>query len=402
VGLGRLFRRDEVRDSSFWALPGGYGVTTSNRGYGGGSTENALRNAASWACINVLADSIGRTPIDVFRNIGTDRRPINPPPPIVAQPSGIVQTDVWRFQLGWSLATDGNAFGRITSYNRGWPTQIELLDPCCISERKVENGVASVKVDYKERHNLYPHGDIWHVPGRTVAPGSPFGLSPVDYAGQVIGTSLAAERFSFGFFDGDGHPSSIIYADDDLSQQDAQDIKDAYRRASSGREPAVFGNGLRREAIQVDPNETQFLDLIRVMVDQVCRFWGVPPSMVYGSISGQSVTYANISDYDLSFLKHSLDGYYVRLENALTDVLPRPQTARVNRNAILRADTIARYEAYRVGLANRTMTVNEVRLLEDQVPFGPEFDVPGIPPFPGMAPQPTTAPPVSNPPKEKG
>jgi HK97 family phage portal protein len=324
VGLGRLFRHEpaeQQRDMSFWALPGGYGISTTSGSYSyeGGSTEQALRNAASWCAINILADNIGRTPIDVFRGVGEDRRPVEPQPSIIANPSGLVLADVWRSQLGWSMATDGNAFGLITSWKRGmWPDSIELLDPCNVTDREVVAGVAQVKIGpNRDVHKLFPHGDIWHVPGKSVAAGSPFGLSPVKYANSSIRTSLAAEQFSSSYFDNGGLPAAIIYANSDINKSQASEIKQAFAAATANtRSPAVLGADLKLETIKVDPAESQFLDLIRFEVEQAARFWGVPPSMLYGAVSGQAVTYANITDADLNFLKHSLDGYYVRIEAA--------------------------------------------------------------------------------------
>lgn len=397
MGLGRLLRHSEPTEErgQFWTVPGGYGMSVSS-GWSNSTEMQELRNAASWACINVIADAIGRTPLDVVTGDGVARRPVSPTPRVIAKPSGLVQTDVWRFQLGWSLATDGNAFGQITTVStRGaYPTSIEFVDPAAVTERQVVKGVPQVKYDDKV-HKLYPFGDFWHCPGRTVAAGSPFGLSPVAQASRVIGTSLAAEEYSYRFFTDGGHPTTILYSDADLNADQAAEVKAAWRRAvqPGSREPAVFSSSLKADKIQVDPNETQFIELIRVMVDQVCRFWGVPPSMVFGATSGQSVTYANVTDYDLTFLKHSLDGYYVRVENAMSDLLPGPQIVKANRNAILRSDPKTRYEANAIALANRQMTINEARALEDQPGFGPEFDVPGIPPFPGATPP--LSPPVS-------
>lgn len=382
AGVGRPVL-EERGYQSWWNLAGAPGFISSAAYGAGGGVEQALRNSASWACINVLSDAFGRTPLDVVRGEGAARQAVSPVPSLIAMPSGVVQTDVWRYQLGWSLTTDGNAFGLITSMtSRGWPNTIELVDPSAATERKVVEGVPQVKVD-NDVHKLYPFGDVWHCPGRTVAAGSPFGLSPVVYAAKAIGTSLASEDFSFRFFDDGGHPSSIIYAAQALTAVQAQDIKTAWRRATSAgnREVAVLGGDLKHEQIQSDPGETQFIDLLRFEVEQVCRFWGVPPGMIYGAISGESVTYANVTDADVNFLKHSLDVYYVRVENALTALLPRPQTVKANRNAVLRADPKSRFEAYAIELANRQRTINEIRALEDLPSFGPEFDVPGIPPF---------------------
>lgn len=386
MGLEKLFRRlpaNEQRGTqSWWNLAGAPGFISASAYGAGGSTEQALLNSASFACINVLADAFGRTPLDVVRGEGAGRRPVSPTPQLIARPSGIVLTDVWRFQLGWSMVTDGNAFGDITSWsNQAYPQTVELLDSCGVTERKVVDGIPQAKVNNQIR-KLYPHGDLWHVPGRTVPAGSPFALSPVAYAAQAIGTSLAAEDFSYRFFDEGGHPSSILYSSKDIDAAQARAIKDAWRRATSGsREVAVLGADLKHEQIQTPAGETQFIETERLAVEKVCRYWGVPPGMVYGAISGEAITYANITDADLNFLKHSLDVYYVRVEGALSDLLPRPQFVKANRNAILRASPKARFDANAVALANRQVTVNELRALEDLPGFGPEFDVPGIPPI---------------------
>lgn len=402
MGLERLFRprvADERRGMQpWWNLAGAPGFISA-AAYGiNGNTEQALANSASWACINILADAFGRTPLDVVRGEGAGRRPVSPTPSLIARPSGMVLTDVWRFQLGWSMVTDGNAFGDITSWtSTGYPATVELLDGCDVTERKVYDGIPQARVNNVIR-KLYPHGDLWHVPGRTVPAGSPFALSPVAYAAKAINTSLSAEDFSYRYFDDGGHPSSILYSSKDLNAQQAADIKAAWRRATSGtsREVAVLGSDLKHEQIQTPPGETQFIETERLAVEKVCRYWGVPPGMVYGAISGESITYQNVTDADLNFLKHSLDVYYVRVEGALSDLLPRPQFVKANRNAILRASPKARYEANQIALANRQVTVNELRALEDLPGFGPDFDVPGIPPF--AAPAQLTLPGVGGPP----
>jgi HK97 family phage portal protein len=280
-----------------------------------------------------------------------------------------------------------------------YPSTVELLDPSTVTERKVVNGIPQVKYNNQIRQ-LYPHGDLWHMPGRTVPAGSPFALSPIEYASKAIGTSLAAEDFSHNFFADGGHPSAIIYSTSDLSGPEAANIKSAWRRATQGtsRDVAVLGADLKHEQIQTNPGETQFIETEQFAIDKVCRFWGVPPAMVYGAMSGQAVTYANITDADLNFLKHSLDVYYVRVEGALSDLLPGPQQVKCNRNAILRADPKSRFEMYQVALANRQMTVNEIRALEDLPGFGPDFDVPGIPPVSAPEPVGQLALPGMNPP----
>lgn len=343
------------------------------------SMSEALRDAANWACIKVKAQGLASMPVDVVRYQGKTRIPV-PTPPIIAKPSGVVSRRVWVFQFGASLFSDGNVFGQVVGYDsQGKPTQIELLDPATVTDRDVVGGVVQVKVSGKP-HRQYPFGDLWHVPGEFVMPGSPFGLSPIWFGQASTATSLAAERFGGEFFTDGAHPSAVFQPETDPGDK-AAEVKQRLVDATRGnRDPLILPPG-KFEKLQVAPNDSQFIELMNFEVIQACRRHGVPPSMVYATVSGQNVTYANVTQADLQFLKHTLSYPIDLLEEAQSALLPQPRVVKYNRDAILRADPKARAEVHAIRLANRTTTVNEVRTLEDEEPFGPEFDVPGVPPF---------------------
>lgn len=361
-------------------------------------TAQAVRNAASLACIDVLADSISRTPLAALRaGAGGALLPMPQQPPLILDPSGLVTDDVWRYQLAYSLVTDGNAFGHIVQWDRlGYPAQVELADPTTVTARKVIDGVAHVKVDNQPR-TLYPHGDIFFVPGRYVPAGTCFALSPVDLANISIGTSLAAEQFSRDYFQSGAHPSAILTSQaTNLTPEEARAIKESARNAMSGRDLAVMGADLTYTPIQTNVKDSQPVEVIQFEIEQTCRFWKVPPAMVYAAVSGKSVTYANASQADLHYLKHSLEGYLIRIEKAMTRALPRPQWAQFDRNAILRTDVEGRFIHYQLGLANDVYSVNWVRAQENLPPWpDKEYDKPGLPTPPGQ-PQPVPSPLVPN------
>lgn len=381
----RLFSRSpEEKRSQVITVTGLARQFVAMFGSGTGITvQRACQNAAVWACVRVKTSTASGLPIDAVRKEGARRVPVDPRPALLENPSAIVAPDVWRAQVFWSMFTDGNAFGRVTEMSaRRLPQTIETLDPACVTERRVDDtGIPHVRVDNGPLEPLFPLGTVWHVPGEVVPAGTPFALSPVDYAAKSINTALAAEDFSHGFFADGGHPSGLIKSDDELTEEQAKAIKAAFLSATQGnRAPAVFGTGLEYEQIQTDPKDSQFIDLLRFEVENACRFFAVPPSMIYAAVSGQNVTYANVSQADLHYLKHSMDTPLVRLEGALTPCLPRPQFALINRGAFLRADSKARAEEHQLRLATKTRTVNEVRDLEDEPRFSDsKFDEPGIP-----------------------
>lgn len=378
-------------DSTFVSVPGGFGFTSAAYG-NAGNIEDALKNAASWACLRVLMDALGRTPITAVREVRGKRVPVEPVPKILARPSGIVAVDIWRSQLAFSVCTDGNVFGQVAQEdNYGRPEQIELLDAEKVTNRRTEKGIPTVDVNHVS-HQLWPWGDIWHTPGDMVKPGTPYGISPLQYANKVIGTSLSAEDFAYGFFNDGGHPPIALVSAQEMDEKKAADYKRNWQRATRAtREPVVMGNGIEIKELHLDPSETQFIELMKFCVEQACRFWGVPPAMIFAAVSGQNVTYSNVAQADLHYLKHSLEGRFVRLEHAFTELLPGnswtapsvPNTlAVVDRDAVLKADAQTRYTAQKLALEARFKTINEVRKENDDPPFeGDEFDQPNLPPF---------------------
>ena len=85
-----------------------------------------------------------------------------------------------------------------------------------------------------------------------------------------------------------------------------------------------------------------------------------------------------LGDADLARYKRR-QFWVTKLQKALTGMVPDGVTVRLNTSSALMMTTMERHELHRLRLESRTQTVNGVRRIEDETPFGPEFDVPGIP-----------------------
>lgn len=342
--------------------------------------ENAARSAAVTACQRVLTSSVASLPIDVVEVRGDARIP-REAPALVRSPSPTVRRRVFVAQLIKSMTSDGNGYAQVLGLDRsGFPTGMETIRPRDISWTKASDGAVRPHVG-GDVMDLWPVGPLVHIPATPfVQPGSPVADSPVELAKEAIGTGLAAERFGAQFF-GDGyHPTVIAKSDRDLDRDQAAAIKSAINAMRSTREPGVFGSGLDVSRWEINPEDSQFIDLMRFEVEQACRFFGVPPSMAYAAVSGQNVTYANVSQADLQYLKHSLGTWLLDIEDAWSDLLPRPQRVKFNVDALLRMDAETRHKVYETRLRSKTITVNEIRGLEDEAPFpDPDFDEPGTP-----------------------
>lgn len=337
------------------------------------SSDQAMRHAAVWACVRLIAGTVSTLPVDVIRTRGNGREEVQVP--LISSPSALVSPITWRDQLMVSLLLRGNAYGLITQVDRaGYPLAIELVHPDKVVGR-VEDGRVRLSWDGTE-HELWPFGDAIHVPAFTV-PGSPFGLSVLDYARTTIGSGLASEEWGARFFTDGAVPSAVLSTDQAITREQAQELKARFMAAVAGkREPAVLGAGVTYTPISVSPGESAFLETFRMSGENICRLFGVQAEMIGLASSGSSVTYANREQRVQDFLTFSLSPWLSRIEEALSNLLPSDHVVRFRTGGLLRADIQTRYAVYEASARISQMTdgampltVDEMRALEDLPPL---------------------------------
>lgn len=344
--------------------------------------DTARRHDAVWSCVTAIAQDVAMMPVDVVRYVGTDktRQPVDPLPQIIAAPSAFMAPLDWRYQLVDSWLTAGNAWGLVTATtgNGAYPSRIELQSPANV---RVQADGAKVRFYVGQvEHDLWPLGDLWHVPAYTVA-GSMLGLSPISYHRVTIGHGLNAQQFSSDFFADGGHPTALLQPEGTLNADQAKSLKQRFLDMTRGnREPVVLPASTKYTALQINPDDSQFIEAMGYSALQVCRIFREDPADHGVAVAGGSVTYANRVDADLARFKRR-QFWVTKLQDALTSCLPRPQVVRLNVSASLMMTDKERHELHKLRLESRTRTVNEVRKIEDETPFGPEYDEPGIPPM---------------------
>jgi hypothetical protein len=99
--------------------------------------------------------------------------------------------------------------------------------------------------------------------------------------------------------------------------------------------------------------------------------FGVPVAYLGMSVEGQGMTYVNGNEDRAKLYEDGLQQYIVRIQQAITDLLPRGQYAEFNLTEFLRPNTKLRYESYAIGLDKQFITVEEVRAMESLPPLNP-------------------------------
>lgn len=361
-----LFRRAAAPQTRMWTaepLIAPFPGATGFPGGGSSSVTSALRVSAVWACVRLLADTVSMMPLGAFTMRGEVREP-QPLPPLFVKPSDDATTPEWVYMLLVSLLLRGNAYGRIVSTDTyGYPTQVELLSPDGVKVRLDGSGVPVYVINGTE----VGRQRIMHLRAYRM-PGSALGLSPIQYAQAALQTDRAAQAFGHGFFVDGAHPSAILTTDQDVNQDGARVIKDRFRAAVQGREPAVLSGGLTYQAVQVAPNESQFLETRKATVPEIARMFGVPPEMIAGE-AGNSMTYANVEQRSLDFLTYSVQPWLTRLESAFSEMLPGKRHVRFDTSVLLRTDMETKFKATAIGIASHQLLPDEARAMFDRAPF---------------------------------
>jgi HK97 family phage portal protein len=355
----------EKRQLSFLSPPVG-AYTQALQDYAAGNTEGAMRQHTVWKCIRLASDVIAQmTPI-VYRGPGPGVGGANrvDPPQILVEPSSDADIFDQTYMTITSLLLRGNVYGEILDLDRfGRPAQIELQHPDRVKVKENEHG----QWVYKYGSKTMDKDQVWHKRAYRM-PGVHTGLSPIKYAQRMIQQSLNAQNFGNQFFEDGAHPSAILTNDTvkTVTQDEATTIKQRFLAAVRGtREPVVMGGGWKYEAIQVSPEESQFLNTQKYTGGAICGFFGLPPEIVGEAVEGSSITYANIESRGIDFLKFGLGGWVKRVENWYGQFVPRGQYVKLDTMQLLRSDTLTRFQALHLLVGSRIITQDEARATED-------------------------------------
>ncbi|MEU6490385.1 phage portal protein [Streptomyces sp. NPDC046984] len=328
--------------------------------------ESSLQKVAVWSAVDLIASLGSILPVDVYEGTGDSQREI-PKPKILEDPSGEgYGLPDWTYQYLMSLLLRGNTNGHVADRDRlGNPTQIVLYHPDDVQGwRNPKTGLKTWRAGGTE----VPDAEMWHQRA-FVIPGRLMGLSPIAHHATTIGQGIAAARFGMQWFQDGAHPSGILTNEQDLKPGQAATAKERFMAALRGRrEPLVLGGSWKFQAIQVAPEESQFLETQKYTAAECARIYGPGMPEILGYETGGSMTYTNVEQQGLNLLTYTLDRWLTRTEYMFTRLLPPGQFVKINRAALTRTDLLTRYKAHALSLQNRWAVPNEVRKIEDQPP----------------------------------
>lgn len=330
--------------------------------------EASLQDTAYHAGVNLVASLASELPINIWR--GEGNRTKVPIPGYLEDPAGDgYGREDWIYKLMVSYLTSGNMNADVLERRDGYITQADIFHPSLSVPLVGDDG----RIEWYVQGQPVPN--MWH---RRVYPYPGFikGLSPIQLHLTQIGLSITTTRFGKQWFDEGAVPATVLHNEErSLTGPQAQSVKDRFVAAMRGsREPLILDRGWKFDQVQVNPDESQFLQTQQFSRAECARIIGPGVAELLGYETGGNLTYSNRLDRIADFSTLTMDFWLRRTERVLRQMLPANLTPEIDRDALLDTLKKDRYATYAQALGGVPwMKPSDVRP-EEGLPPAPELD----------------------------
>lgn len=361
-------------------------VTTSS-GDSGGQWRNphvdvALQLSTVWACVRLIAETISTLPLITYQRTvvnGRDVRVVARDIPLYAllhdSPNAdMTAVEFWEAVLS-GLLLWGNSYV-LKSFGAGNRlVALTPLNPATISVRRRPNGTLYYLYADGRGQVEYSENDIWHVKG--FGTDGLCGLSPIGVGWRSMAGAAAAEVASAGMFTNQMRPAAVVSVKEFLKPDQREQMKTKVMGAVFGNvqtgQLQLIEGGAEYKQLSMNPIDAQMLETRQYSVEDLCRWFGVPPSMI-GHGTAVSNWGTGREQQNMGFLQYVLRPYLVRIEQGIKKSLMTPAErtkyfAEYSLEGLLRADTSGRASFYATMTQNGLKTRNECRALENDPPM---------------------------------
>jgi len=371
----RTSGRNPVTESQYgpsWQWPqfsikSNTGLTVTN--------EKALGLTAAYRGVVLLSSLPGALPIDVFAK-GTDGQRVDAADESNAylwrRPnSEMTRQTFWECSFGQEVL--GNCFWFVEKDINDQPRELWPIESDRMKVGRLKNGTKVYEIDNELPMIDYRDGgEIVHIPNWSRD--GLLGLNPFKLGAEALSIGLSAQEYAARFYSQADAPPGYLTTDQLLTEPQAEAISNRWHKMHAGLtralRSAVLGGGAKFLTTGIDPNSAQLHEARKYSVLENARLLGLPPNLL-GDMDHSSQGGGNgVEEMNRGLMTFTVNAHITRFELAADGaLLVRELTGRYckfNTSALLRGNTLQRFQAYR--LAN-FMTANEKRALEDLPPM---------------------------------
>lgn len=360
-----------------WNDLGALGGASSSAGVSV-SQDSMMKLSAVWACTKLISETIATLPLSVYER-GTAGKRIARQHPlhfiIHDQPNADVGAAVfWESVVAGMLLRGAARVERLYVGDR--QVGLSFLHPDRLHYTQRSDGTRDwTYTDTRGRQRSIADKRIWTIPGFSLDGEN--GVSVIQYSAEVMGSAMAAASVANSTFANGLHQTVALKYPQTLRVEQRTQAREALSLLSGGLnagKPVILEAGTDVVTVGIKPVDAQLLESRAFSVEEICRWFRVPPFMVGHSEKSTSWG-TGIEQQMIGFLTFTLAPWLKRIEqyiekDLLTPAERRRYYVKFNVEGLLRADSSARGAFYTAMVDKGIMTRDQVREKEDMDPMG--------------------------------
>jgi len=269
------------------------------------------------------------------------------------------------FNLGTATAANwGNFYAEIEKMPGGrfnlWPLQSDRMS---ITRSKDTGQLVYEYTQGAGRKTEYRQRDILHI--STGTRDGVLGKSLITLGREVIGLGLGLNRYSTAQFGNSWSAGLVLQHPQALSEQAIDRLRASWDARQAGVDnagrPLITEEGMTVQQLSMPNDDAQFIETAGATVLDICRFYGVPPHMVYWL---DKATFTNIEHQYIEFVRGTLNTWRVRWIAELSrKLLPRRSglVVEFDTSRMQMGDSKTVAEVLRMQVDSGIISVNEAR-----------------------------------------
>lgn len=345
------------------------------------TAPTSLTYSAVFACATLIASDIAKLGLRLVQvdDFGTWSETTSAAfSPVLRKPNRYQNRIQFITQWVMSKLVHGNTYVLKERDDRGVVVALYVLDPQRVTPLVSTSGEVYYELKRDDLSELA--GESVVVPAREIIHDKMVplyhplvGVSPIYACGVAALQGLAIQNNSAAFFRNGSQPSGILTTPQDLTDEQALDLKERWMAGYTGDNSgkvALLSHGLTYEQMAVNAADAQLIEQLQWSATTVCSCFHIQPYMI--SI-GDPPPYANVEPLTIQYYSQCLQEKIENLEICLDEGLELPQKygTEFNLDDLMRMDSVSKNQAASTAINSGGMTINEARKKY--------FDLPPVP-----------------------
>ncbi|AHK42216.1 putative Phage portal protein [Ensifer adhaerens OV14] len=342
------------------------------------NANSAMKIAAVYACVRIISGAVATMPLDIKRRIDKKTREDASDTElwkvIRRRPNKWQKPHQFRRMMQAHVLLRGNAYAMIVKTARGDVQALIPMHPDRVAVRQLDDQSIEYTWTRKDGRQIRLRQDqVFHLYCLTLDGFT--GVTPITYARETLGMSLAMERHGAKTFKNGAIVGQLLKHPGKLGPEGQQNLRSSLEAYRSGGEnegkDLILEEGMDVSRLAMTAQDSQWIESRKFSRTDIFMFFGLPPHMA-GDTEKSTSWGTGIEAQRQGFLDFTQEDYLVMWEEGITvDLTPEDSNlyAKFNRSAYVRADMKTRWEAYSKARQMKVMSANDVRASEDMDPI---------------------------------